>query len=97
MDETLSLTTTLRRSKPYSAAENSPTGKPQGKPKAGQYWLILREGRHAWPGLICDDDMVTTLLKGDRLPNAMIQGGTWPENLIVEKIFPVLCLGSLEL
>lgn len=70
----------------------------------GEYWLIKREGKEPWPGVLCDEHMVAKFFKGTKRPkNAMRHDGTWHRSVSSTggctgmRCFPFLDLGTLEL
>ena len=72
--------------------------------KAGEYWLITKDGEDPWPVVICDENMVRSYFKGKQRPDgARRQDGTWGEEFksngrhFSERYFPAIKLGSMKL
>ena len=76
----------------------------QANAEPGDFWLIEKEGEEAWPGVICDEDMVAKYFNGKERPTmARKENGEWPKEVRPhgktpgEKVFPMLYLGRLKL
>jgi len=70
----------------------------------GELWLSAKENEDPWPVVICDEELLQTLLKGKARPvNARREDGSWykgygPGGGLAEKrCFPTMRLGTAKL